>query len=57
MTAPTSDEQDRRYRAFLCVGCGEKRYSAGRTRCDECHRKHVRPYEPGLTPARDKRPT
>lgn len=52
MTAPTRDEQARRYRASLCIDCGEKRHSAGRTRCEDCHRKHVRPYEPGLTPAR-----
>ena len=35
-----SSEQSRaRYRAGLCVSCGEKPYSAGRPRCDECHHK------------------
>jgi tRNA(Ile2) C34 agmatinyltransferase TiaS len=31
-----------RYRQSLCVDCGERRYSAGRPRCDECHHKYER---------------
>lgn len=52
VTTPSREERYDRYRAGLCVDCGQKPYSAGRPRCEECHRKHVRPYEPGLTPAR-----
>ena len=26
-----------RYRQGLCADCGQKRYSAGRPRCQECH--------------------
>lgn len=29
----TREERARRYRAGLCVTCGEKPYSAGRPRC------------------------
>ena len=47
------EESNRRYRAGLCVTCGEKPYSAGRVRCDDCHRAHVTPVEPGLQ-RRDK---
>ena len=44
----TREERAARYRAFMCVGCGEKRYSAGRPFCDECFRKRGTPFEPGL---------
>ncbi len=33
----TREERARRYRAGLCVTCGEKPYSAGRVRCGTCH--------------------
>lgn len=33
----TRDEQNVRYRAGLCVDCGEVEHSAGRPRCDTCH--------------------
>lgn len=33
----TRDERNARYRAGLCVTCGEKPYSAGRPRCASCH--------------------
>ncbi|MDP7721813.1 hypothetical protein [Mycobacterium sp. TY814] len=45
----TRDEQNARYRQGLCCVCGLVPYSAGRVRCDDCHRAHVTPYEPGLT--------
>ncbi len=45
----TRDERNARYRANLCVDCGEVEHSAGRPRCDNCHRAHVTPVEPGLT--------
>lgn len=31
-----------RYRAGLCVDCGMVPYSAGRPRCNTCHRIHAR---------------
>lgn len=37
MTEPTPEEQAVRYRRHLCITCGEKRHSAGRPRCAECH--------------------
>jgi hypothetical protein len=30
-----------RYRSGLCVDCGVREHSAGRTRCDECHQEHA----------------
>jgi len=30
-----------RYRAGDCVDCGEQRHSAGRPRCESCHRKLI----------------
>lgn len=33
----TREESNRRYRAGLCVTCGEKPHSAGRPRCTSCH--------------------
>lgn len=33
----TREERARRYRANLCVDCGEVEHSAGRPRCDNCH--------------------
>jgi len=47
---PDREERNRRYRAFLCVDCGVVPYSAGRPRCDACHRTHIPNYEPGLPP-------
>lgn len=38
----TREERARRYRAGLCVTCGEKPYSAGRPRCDSCHDAYIR---------------
>ncbi len=35
-------ERHTRYRQGLCVDCGQKRYSAGRSRCTECHNTWVR---------------
>lgn len=45
----TREERNARYVAFLGVDCGKERYSAGRVRCDDCHRVYVTPVEPGLT--------
>lgn len=38
MTAQATDAQNAAYRAGLCVDCRTVPYSAGRPRCDECHR-------------------
>ncbi|MDP7703210.1 hypothetical protein [Mycobacterium sp. TY815] len=38
----TRDERNARYRANLCVDCGEVEHSAGRPRCDNCHDKYLR---------------
>lgn len=35
-------ERHTRYRQFLCIDCGQNRYSAGRPRCTECHNIWVR---------------
>jgi hypothetical protein len=32
-----TDAQNTAYRSGLCVGLCGRRYSAGRSRCDECH--------------------
>lgn len=37
----TRDEQNARYRAGLCVDCGEVEHSAGRPRCSPCHVVYV----------------
>lgn len=37
----TREEANERYRNFLCVDCGVKRYSAGRTRCNECFQTYI----------------
>lgn len=36
------DTRNTRYRQGLCADCGQKRYSAGRIRCQECHHEHER---------------
>ncbi|MGH3264262.1 MAG: DUF3631 domain-containing protein [Trebonia sp.] len=40
-TAEASDEQNAAYRANLCIDCRASRPSAGRPRCDDCHRTHT----------------
>lgn len=39
---PDRSEANRRYISGLCVDCGEKPYSAGRPRCNECHDTYIR---------------
>lgn len=44
MTATDDPQREARaaaYRASLCVGLCGRRYSAGRTRCDECFEKFI----------------
>jgi len=38
----TRDERNARYRANLCVDCGEVEHSAGRPRCSTCHQIWLR---------------
>lgn len=38
--APATAEQNAAYRAGLCIDCGTRPHSAGRPRCDQCHRAH-----------------
>lgn len=45
MGAKATDEQNARYRRGICVDCGEKPYSAGRPRCNDCHATYTR--QPG----------
>lgn len=40
--APATDEQHARYRNGMCRDCGVSKASAGRPRCDECHRNYER---------------
>lgn len=49
MTA-SRDTQTQRYVAGMCISCGLVPYSAGRPRCEGCHRDHVVPFEPGMKP-------
>ena len=39
---PDRDLRAARYVAKLCVQCGERDHSAGRTRCNECHGAYSR---------------
>ena len=41
MTQPARDERTERYKAGLCIDCGQKPYAAGRVRCTPCHETHV----------------
>lgn len=46
----TRDERNDRYRRGVCIDCGDEPHSAGRPRCDNCHREHIAGnFEPGLT--------
>jgi hypothetical protein len=38
---PSSDEANAACRKGLCVGCRTRRYSPGRTRCEDCHRDWI----------------
>lgn len=37
----TTDERHARYRAGLCITCGDEPHSAGRPRCGRCHAEYV----------------
>jgi tRNA(Ile2) C34 agmatinyltransferase TiaS len=39
---PHRQVKDDRYRAGLCVDCGTRPYSAGRPRCEACHKTYQR---------------
>ena len=39
--APATPEQNAAYRTGRCRDCGDRPHSAGRTRCDTCHRAHA----------------
>jgi hypothetical protein len=39
--APATPDQNAAYLAGLCCDCGKRKPSAGRPRCDECHRIHT----------------
>lgn len=41
IASPATPQQHDRYRAGLCCDCGDRPPSAGRPRCESCHRAHV----------------
>ncbi|MFW3112997.1 hypothetical protein MHAE_04400 [Mycobacterium haemophilum DSM 44634] len=41
VVAPSSPAQNANYRAGLCMDCQSSKPSAGRPRCEQCHRTHI----------------
>lgn len=49
------DERNRRYRAGLCIDCGQGPPAPARPRCWPCHDSWARPHEPALSRRRIER--
>lgn len=42
VTDPEREIRRQRYIKHLCIDCGTNRHSAGRPRCNDCHKKWAR---------------